>query len=162
MFRPQCLNKLHIINLITRSRQATKRITKNMGVSLLGGGFVNFTSLLTRDSLGCPYLSVNRVRKSLNSGNSAILAAAYMRDCTASLQSSGHSLNQKKNGAKMNSIYIKLECKKWIELHTLVFTHGRNIGGNTSTELLNEIVASYHLLLNQKPISLHHHHPIKQ
>jgi len=55
------------------------------------------TSLLTNSSREGPYLPMNADRRSRSSGNSENLAAAYIRDCTASLHSSGHSLNQKRN-----------------------------------------------------------------
>jgi glycosidase len=55
------------------------------------------TSLLTNASREGPYLPMNADRRSRSSGNSENLAAAYIRDCTASLHSSGHSLNQKRN-----------------------------------------------------------------
>jgi hypothetical protein len=54
------------------------------------------TSLLTNASRGGPYLLMNTERRSRSSGNLENLAAAYIRDCTASLHSSGHSLNQKR------------------------------------------------------------------
>lgn len=43
-----------------------------------------------------PYLSVNTALNSRNSGRSANLAAANIKEATASLHSSGHSLQNNK------------------------------------------------------------------
>lgn len=132
-----------------------------MGVSLLGW-ICQFYLFINKRFIGMPISfgeQSTKVSQFWEFSNSCCSIYERLYSFSAILRAFPES--EKEWGENELNIY-KVGVQKWIELHTLVFTHGRKIGGNTSTELLNEIVASYHLLLNQKPISLHHHHPIKQ